>query len=241
MSQTTGVPMLGLHGLPPLKLKDHDTRTETNDVEGKSQTGSLESSPRNYSRQHTPRTPVVLHKTPLMSISSPLRMVGRASPCSVKLKGSARLEGGHVVATLQTSQSDASYPRELSFGNLLENDSTEGKVPGSNRFPKPIGLCPVRQEDSSSMPLSPRKRSRKAAPVRASVNALWAREYSKSVEREGMTYDFFWDKYMIKIQDIPCCTLIPSRGILVIWTADTLEIFSNIDIQLFLIFTAFPR
>jgi hypothetical protein len=172
MSQSTGAPMLGLHGLPPLKLNDHDTRIETHDMEGRSQSGSLESTPRKSSHQQTPRTPVVLNKTPLISISSPLRMVGKASPCSVKLKGSARLEGGHVVATFQPNRPDSLYPRELSFGNLLENDSIDGKAPGSNHFPRPIGLCPVRPEDASSMPLSPRKRSRKAAPVRASVNAL---------------------------------------------------------------------
>jgi len=174
MSQTS-VPMIGLHGLPTLKLNDHHTIAETpNDVEGMCQAASLDSTPRKSSRQQTPRTPIAMNQTPLMSISSPLRMVGKASPCSVKLKGSARLEGGYVVATVQQKQPEGWYPRELSFGNLLENDSMDGPASGSNHFPRPIGLCPVqpKSEDASSMPLSPRKRSRKAAPVRSSVNAL---------------------------------------------------------------------
>lgn len=176
MSQTTGVPMLHLHGLTPLKLKEHDTTKETNEIEGRIHNGSSESTPRkSSSQQQTPRTPVVMNQTPLMSISSPLRMVGKASPCSVKLKGSARLEGGYVVSTGQQRQTDACYPRELSFGNLLENDSSDGRASGSNHFPRPIGLCPLqpsRPEDASSLPLSPRKRARKAAPIRSSVNAL---------------------------------------------------------------------
>lgn len=179
MSQTSGVPMLGLHGLPQLKCMDTDIRNETNDnavygalgLEGN--IASSESTPRKSSRQQTPRTPVAMNQTPLMSISSPLRMVGKASPCSVKLKGSSRLEGGFVVSNIQQKHPhDPCYPRELSFGNLLDNDSTDGRASGSNHFPRPIGL-PKKVDDASCMhPLSPRKRSRKAAPVRSSVNAL---------------------------------------------------------------------
>lgn len=186
-SQATGLPMLNLHGLTPVKVRDDDTAREMNDhamlvtreFDGGSHDTSLDSTPRKSSTQQTPRTPLAMNHTHVVCISSPLRMVGKASPCSVKLKGSARLEGGFVVSNMPKTRADTQgyYPRELSFGNLLDNDGTDVKASGSNHVPRPIGLCPmqppkkIEASSSVSLPLSPRKRSRKNAPIRSSVNA----------------------------------------------------------------------
>lgn len=185
----------------------------------------------------TPRS--AIRKNP-GQMQSPLKMVGKASPCSVKLTSSARLEGSKLIGPLTeadicelvgpseaekleirlaphrvgtnsvqklgTKAGKASalsalkqemYPRELSFGNLLDNDGDSTRVAIEDDHPKPIGLvagshsASPRELTQSSAQMrtslaslpdgannrltpeqSPRKRSRKAAtPTRASINA----------------------------------------------------------------------
>ena len=191
MSQAANIPVLGLHHLAPLRISP-DSHCDVGMQQGSphaisehghlgnsSETNSLVSTPRNHSGEGTPRTPTVSYQSPSVCLHSPLRLVGRASPCSIKLKSSARLEGGIIiqndVPVEKKIHGNGFHPRELSFGNLLDTDGGTSDL--SKRRPKPIGLCPVHEhkvpvKQEVSLPISPRKRSRKRHPVRSSVNML---------------------------------------------------------------------
>lgn len=115
-------------------------------------------------------------------MSSPLRLVGRTSPCSVKLVPGclSRIQDGHItdfrtdfglqqyqslVSSPRREMGGGMYPRELSFANLLEGTVTADEL-----------LSYVDTEEGSagresSFSASPRKRPRKHAPVRASVDS----------------------------------------------------------------------
>lgn len=169
----------------------------------------------------TPRSPV-----PPSAMQSPLKMVGLASPCSVRVRQSSRLEGSTVIKPIkkeemmhtpsmiphakedgvipnarhgqQMNVSNAPLtmlrhwnglqPRELSFGNLLENNDTDSELIGMHDISKgrPIGLK-VHQSrkisvdaqrrsvvtDKTWKQCSPRKRSRKSEmPMRAAVSPV---------------------------------------------------------------------
>lgn len=184
MSQTMNIPTLGLHDLKHVKMGNLDDCEHTNGgslsnthamgcVEG----NSVVSTPRSPPSGRTPRTPLRSTMSTLTSMHSPLRMVGTTSPCSVKIKASARLEGGLLVEMPasyspkpnKVEGSAEFYPRELSFGNLLDNEGVQSRHTGHAQHPQPIGLpSKTDQEFDDSLPLSPRKRSRKCAPLRSS-------------------------------------------------------------------------
>lgn len=129
----------------------------------------------------TPNHPIVGNDRS-RCMSSPLRHVGRTSPCSVKLVPGclSRIEGGHVTDFrtnfgLHQYQSPVSsprreigggmYPRELSFANLLE-----GNMPADGLLSYG-GTDEGSGEKDGTFSASPRKRPRKHAPVRASADS----------------------------------------------------------------------
>lgn len=190
MSQTVNVPILGLHDLAYLKVRDRmdadQHRQEgvalSNNTNPMGSAGnSVASTPR--SSGPTPRTPMRSSPSALTAMHSPLRMVGKTSPCSIKIKTSTRLEGGLLVDMPASSCSQNPkmregsgdlYPRELSFGNLLDNDGVDSRNTARAQHPRPIGLCPKTDQNNEigdSLPISPRKRSRKCAPLRSSFGA----------------------------------------------------------------------
>ena len=130
----------------------------------------------------SPRTPnhPLLGNERAKCMSSPLRLVGRTSPCSVKLLSGclSRIEGGNVTdfrtdSGLSQYQSPASsprkemnsgmYPRELSFANLLDNNAVADELETCGDTDE------VAAASACALPASPRKRPRKHTPVRAAI------------------------------------------------------------------------
>lgn len=127
----------------------------------------------------SPRTPnrPILMQSQYMCSSSPLRSVGRTSPCSTKLTSGlvSHIEAGSITSyspfnygllgfspdygsspvQSPTRQLGGMYPRELSFANLLDNTMGPGDSDSAE-----VRHC-------ISLPTSPRKRPRKHTPIRA--------------------------------------------------------------------------
>ena len=140
-------------------------------------------SPR-QARTSSPQTPnhPILGTDRARCMSSPLRDVGRTSPCSVKLVPGclSRIQGGQVtdfrtnfglhqclspVSSPRREMGSGMYPRELSFANLLEGNVTADGLLSYGDAEEGSG------GKESTFAVSPRKRPRKHAPVRASVDS----------------------------------------------------------------------